>query len=102
MTQKSLHIEELPDEILSPEEDAAIRAKIAQAEQDLAERFGDETRVNVRWGKEQVALVKRAAAVIGMPYQVYIKDVVWHAAVRDLERARQLSLSESDTTSARA
>ena len=43
--------------------------------------------VNFRWGREQVALVKKAAALVGVPYQTYLKQVVWKQAVEDIRRA---------------
>lgn len=46
MAHKPLHIQELPDQILSPEEDAQIRAEIDQAEEDPSARYGEETRVD--------------------------------------------------------
>jgi len=47
--------------------------------------------VNFRWGREQVAIVKRAARAMGLPYQVYIKHVVLKQALADLAALRQAS-----------
>jgi predicted DNA binding CopG/RHH family protein len=82
MNAKRRDYEELPDEELPPELDAKARALI-----DLAERELEETRVNFRWGKLQVDTVKRAAALAGVPYQTYIKQIVFRQAVADLRAA---------------
>lgn len=85
MNAKRRNYEELPDEELPPEQDAKARAAIAQAEQDI-----EATRVDFRWGKSQVDTVKRAAALIGIPYQTYIKQVVFRQALADLRAASEV------------
>lgn len=82
MNAKGRNYDELPDEELPPEVDAKARASIEQAERDI-----EETRVNFRWGKTQVDTVKRAAALAGVPYQTYIKQVAFRQAVADLRSA---------------
>lgn len=82
MNAKRRDYEELPDEELPPEVDAKVRALIDQAEREI-----EETRVNFRWGKVQVDTVKRAAALAGVPYQTYIKQIVFRQAVADLRAA---------------
>ncbi len=82
MNTKRRDYEELPDEELPPEVDARVRAQIDQAEREI-----EETRVNFRWGKVQVDTVKRAAALAGVPYQTYIKQIVFRQAVADLRAA---------------
>jgi hypothetical protein len=49
---------------LSSEEDSKIGAMTEQAEKDIAEL--KEIRVNFRWDKEHLAVVKKAAEVIGV------------------------------------
>ncbi len=82
MNAKRRNYEELPDEDLPPEVGAKARALIERAERDI-----EETRVNFRWGKVQVDTVKRAAALAGVPYQTYIKQVAFRQAVADLRAA---------------
>ena len=82
MNVKRRNYVELPDEELPPELDVKARALIEQAERDI-----EETRVNFRWGKAQVDTVKRAAALAGVPYQTYIKQVAFRQAVADLRAA---------------
>lgn len=68
------------------EEDAEVSELVtrleAEAERDIAAGT-----VTLRWGREQIALVKRAAGLIGVPYQTYLKLVVYKQALADIERA---------------
>lgn len=82
MTAKRWDYEELPDEELSPELDAKVRAMIVEADQEDAD-----ARVNFRWGKPQVDTVKQAADLMGIPYHNYIKQVVYRQAIADLHAA---------------
>ena len=59
---------------------------IAQADRDI-----EEARANFRWGRCQVDTVKQAAAAIGVPYQTYIKLVVFRRATGDLEKTSAVS-----------
>ncbi|MHB8618364.1 MAG: hypothetical protein ACYDAG_02140 [Chloroflexota bacterium] len=61
------------------EEDPRIAESIDEAEREI-----DEARVNVRFGREQLDTVRRAAALRGVPYQIYIKDAVYERAFQDL------------------
>ena len=61
------------------EDDPRIAEAIEEAEREI-----DEARVNVRFGREQLDIVRRAAALRGVPYQIYIKDAVYERAFHDL------------------
>jgi predicted DNA binding CopG/RHH family protein len=80
MSQRILS-EPVPFEV-SKKEDRAIQEKIAQAEEDLAEM-----RVNLRWGKSQIDTVRRAALLVGVPYQTYVKEAAFRQALADLQQA---------------
>jgi predicted DNA binding CopG/RHH family protein len=67
-----------------------VEAAVAQAERDL-----EEARVNFRWGVAQVGVIKRAAELAGVPYQTYIKQVVFRQAVEDLKSAAAVGLREA-------
>lgn len=54
----------------------------AEADREIAA-----STVTLRWGKQQIAVVKRAAAIMGVPYQTYLKQVVFRQAIADIERA---------------
>ena len=60
--------EDLGEIELPPELSARADAAVAQAEEDL-----EEARVNFRWSKTQVDLVKQSAELSGVPYRTYIK-----------------------------
>jgi predicted DNA binding CopG/RHH family protein len=77
---KRRNYKELPDVELPTQLDEIIRAKTEVADNQI-----EETRVNFRWGREQVSLVKRVADFMGVPYQTYIKQVIFKQALVDLE-----------------
>jgi predicted DNA binding CopG/RHH family protein len=58
-----------------------------QADLD-AERAIDEQREGPRWSPEQVELIRRAAAVYGIPYRSYLKQAAVRQALADLNAAR--------------
>lgn len=72
-------MEDLGVQKLTPELDEQINAMIEQADREF-----EEARVNIRWQKQQLDLVKRAASIIGIPYQIYIKDIVFRKSVEDI------------------
>ncbi len=61
----------------------------AEADRDIAAGT-----VTLRWGREQIALVKRAARLIGVPYQTYLKLVVYKQALADIERVEAVFARE--------
>jgi predicted DNA binding CopG/RHH family protein len=77
---KRRNYEELDDIELPNEQNELINKFIAQSEKDI-----DEARVNFRWGTEQVELVKKVAKLMGVPYQTYIKQVVYRQCLQDLK-----------------
>jgi predicted DNA binding CopG/RHH family protein len=74
-----IEIEDLGEIEISPEEDAAIQKRIDHAEAELTA-----TSVNFRWHKEQLAVVKKVADMMGVSYQTYMKMVVYKQALADL------------------
>lgn len=69
------HVEE------DPEVSALVTRLEAAADRELAAGT-----VTLRWGREQIGIVKRAAALMGVPYQTYLKQVVFRQALDDIER----------------
>lgn len=69
------HVEE------DPEVSALVTRLEAAADRELATGT-----VTLRWGREQIGIVKRAAALMGVPYQTYLKQVVFRQALDDIER----------------
>ena len=43
--------------------------------------------ITLRWGKQQIDVVRRAAAILGVPYQTYLKQVVFMRALEDIAKA---------------
>jgi len=74
-----IEIEDMGDIELPPEVDAEVTRRIDQAEEELTA-----TSVNFRWHKEQLAVVKRVAEMMGVSYQTYMKMVVYKQALSDL------------------
>lgn len=66
---------------VDPETSALIDRLEAEADRDIADAT-----VTLRWGKEQIDVVKRAAALLGVPYQTYMKLAVFKQSLADIER----------------
>ena len=60
---------------MSDEDDARFQAMEEQADIDAAiEQRGGEERLSLRWSRDQVDLIRRVAAIYGIPYQTYLKS----------------------------
>ena len=70
---------------MDPDTSVKVEKMIAEAEREIVE-----TRVNFRWGKAQLKLVKRAARQMGVPYQTYIKQVVYRQCLQDLKTTAEI------------
>jgi predicted DNA binding CopG/RHH family protein len=87
MVSKEIEIEDLGDFELDPEIDAKVDRMTEEADAEI-----EATRVNFRWGKEQLDVVKRAARSMGVPYQTLIKFVVYKQALailKDIETVKK-------------
>jgi predicted DNA binding CopG/RHH family protein len=71
------------------QEDAEVSKMVTRLEEE-ADREIAAGVVTLRWGREQIAVVKRAAAVLGVPYQTYLKQVVFKQALADIEHAESV------------
>lgn len=69
----------LPDHI-----DRMVVQKMKEADEDI-----QEMRMQVRWSKSQIAVLKKAAAIIGIPYQTYAKQTLWQQAIKDIKDAEK-------------
>jgi len=76
-------LEDLGDIELPPELDRKIQRLTEAADAEL-----DATRVNFRWQHEPLRLVKAVAEAMGIPYQTYIKQVLYRQALEDLAKIR--------------
>ncbi len=70
-------------------EDADVSDLVTQLEQEAEAEVAAGT-VTLRWGREQIDVVKRAAAILGVPYQTYLKQVVFRQAMADIEQAEAI------------
>ena len=75
------------------EEDAEVSELVSRLEAE-ADRELATGSVTLRWGKGQIAVVKRAAAILGVPYQTYLKQVVFRQALADIEHAESVLAPE--------
>jgi hypothetical protein len=75
---------------LSPEMQAHTERMTDEADADI-----EELRISMRWRNAQLAVVRKAAALFGMPYQTYMKQAAFRQAVVDLQAAEVLSSDKS-------
>lgn len=83
------------------EEDAEVSDLVTRLEAEADSELPTGS-VTLRWGKGQIAVVKRAAAILGIPYQTYLKQVVFRQALEDIERAEAVLAPSSESESSRA
>ncbi|TXI89706.1 MAG: hypothetical protein E6Q34_10160 [Burkholderiaceae bacterium] len=82
----SFEIEDLGDFDMPEDLDAKVQKMTAEADAEL-----DATRVNFRWQKTPLNLIKSVAAAMGIPYQTYMKQVLYRQALNDLEHIQTYS-----------
>lgn len=80
-TRGNYEIEELEDIELSPELGRRIE-HLTKA----AEDYFKPVRVNFRWQLGPLEFVQDVAAAMGVPYQTYMKQVLYQQAMDDFER----------------
>ena len=85
MRKKGKFIGTGSDVTITPEEAQLFEEKIAVADAEDAS-----ARVNFRWDKNHVDVIKAAADYIGVPYQTYIKMVIFEHAMGVLKSAADL------------
>jgi len=87
MAKEKYDIEDLGTVELDAETEAKVNRMIAQADEE------DElARVNFRWSREALEVVKHAAKLMGIPYQTFIKQTVFEHAlsiIKDTESSRK-------------
>ena len=76
-------------------EDASVSELVSRLEAE-ADRELATGSITLRWGKGQIAVVKRAAAILGVPYQTYLKQVVFRQALADIEHAETVLAPQSE------
>lgn len=73
---KRRNYEDLGDIELDAETSAKVERMIDQADEEDAL-----ARVNFRWSREALEVVKQAAGLMGIPYQTFIKQTVFEHAL---------------------
>lgn len=82
-TDKPIEMRIVSDHVEEPPE---VSELVDRLEEEADREIAAGT-VTLRWGKEQIAVVKRAAWLMGIPYQTYMKQVVFKQALADVQQA---------------
>ena len=77
--------EELGDIELSEEEGEHYNKIINLAEEQI-----EDVRVSFRWKSKQLNIIKQASQLIGIPYQTYIKTVLFNQSIEDIRKAKSV------------
>lgn len=77
--------EELGDIELSEEEGEHYNKMIKIADEQI-----EDVRVSFRWKSKQLNIIKQASQLIGIPYQTYIKTVLFNQSIEDIRKAKSV------------
>ena len=77
--------EDLGDVEFSGEEAEKINNMI-----ELADKENDEVRISFRWKNKQLQILKEASELIGVPYQTYIKMVLYNHSIEDIKKSKEI------------
>ena len=77
--------EELGDIELSEEEGEHYNKMIKIADEQI-----EAVRVSFRWKSKQLNIIKQASQLIGIPYQTYIKTVLFNQSIEDIRKAKSV------------
>lgn len=86
MPKKRRNYKALGEYKMPPDMDAKVKEMIDQADEEDAL-----ARVNFRWSKEPLDVVKQAAELVGIPYQTFIKQTVFEHALEIINRTKNTS-----------
>lgn len=89
MPEKRRNYEELGEFEMPPDLAEKAKAMIAQADEE-----DEQARVNFRWSKEALEVVRQAAKLMGIPYQTFIKQTVFEhslSIIKDMESSKKSS-----------
>jgi predicted DNA binding CopG/RHH family protein len=81
--EKALSIKVVADHV---EESAEVSGLVDRLEEEADREIAAGT-ITMRWGRERIAVVMRAAALIGVPYHTYLKQVGFKQALADIAQA---------------
>lgn len=77
--------EDLGDVEFLGEEAEKINKMIEQADKEH-----DEVRISFRWKNKQLQILKEASELIGVPYQTYIKMVLYNQSIEDIKKSKEI------------
>lgn len=83
--EKILDYEDLGDVELTEAEAEYYNKMIKTAEEQI-----EDVRVSFRWKSKQLNIIKQASELIGVPYQTYIKTVLFKQSIEDIKKAREV------------
>lgn len=72
-----------------PEEEAELYNQMIE----LADQQNEDIRVSFRWKSKQLNIIKQASELIGIPYQTYIKTVLFKQSLEDIKKAKEVLTS---------
>lgn len=87
MPEKRRNYEKRGEIDMPPELTDKVEAMIAQADEE-----DEQARINFRWSKEALEIVRQAANLMGIPYQTFIKQTVFEHAlsiIKDVESSKK-------------
>jgi predicted DNA binding CopG/RHH family protein len=82
-------VRKMGDVFLDEKTSRMIEKKIAQAEKELYK----EVKISFSWGNVELRLIQGIAQKLGVPYQTYIKQVLYRQAMQDLKSFKDSELS---------
>jgi len=85
MKKKNFEIEDLGTTELPEEVHLMAVEKIKEADEEI-----EQMRMQIRWGIKQIKIIKQAAALMGIPYQTYVKQALFHQAIEDIKNSERL------------
>lgn len=91
MKKKTFEIEDLGVTKLPEDLHLLAVQKIKEADEEI-----EQMRMQIRWGKSQVNLIKKAATLMGIPYQTYVKQALFHQALEDIKNSEKLLKGKKD------
>jgi predicted DNA binding CopG/RHH family protein len=91
MPEKRRDYKDLGDFEMPPDLEAKVEAMIAQADEE-----DEQARVNFRWSKEALEVVKQAAKMVGIPYQTYMKQTVFEHSLSIIEQMDKKKMEQKN------
>ena len=85
------------EEAFQPTLQRMISSKLSEEEGEhynkmikIADEQIEDVRVSFRWKSKQLNIIKQASQLIGIPYQTYIKTVLFNQSIEDIRKAKSV------------